>query len=382
MNDNFYFEFSLPTKCYCGEGALKSLPDVIAKLGKKILLVTSEELKGAIDCVNEVLAGKDFSVETFYIEQAEPKCAFIDSSAKKLADKKFDVIVGLGGGSAIDMAKALSIALTNEDSIWMYANLSNRPKTLPISKEPLPIIAIPTTSGTGSEVTPYTVLSNTETKQKGTVNDPKIFPMPPSLTALTGIDAFSHALEASINVSKDSPVSEVVGKESMGMIFETLPKAYKHPENLGERGRMAVASMLGGMAIAHRGTTTIHAIAEPLGALVGLPHSTSVAVTLLPVLEKTCELAPQALSSLYCEIFSERTASDKSQNFIDKIKDLYSSLEIKTAVKDYKSMEECKYLEDVLMDNVLKFKFRPLKQHPVEFDNATLKEIINKIIYS
>ena len=136
----------------------------------------------------------------------------------------------MGGGSVIDMAKSLSIALTNPEPIWEYANLSYRPPKI-LTEKTIPVIAIPTTSGTGSEVTPYAVLSNIKKNQKGTIQQSEIFPraafefpefmisMPKELTASTGIDAFAHALESYMNISKQSPISEMLSIEAMKIIF-------------------------------------------------------------------------------------------------------------------------------------------------------------------
>lgn len=386
------FQFAMPTKLYCGPDSLKMLPELCSAFGDKLLLVTSADLAHAEKSVLDAL-GRGASVETFHIEASEPTVAFIDASAAELRSKKFDCIIGVGGGSAIDMAKALSIALTESESIWMYANLSNRPP-LPLENSPIPVIAIPTTSGTGSEVTPYAVLTNSETKQKGTIQEPVIFPtaalldpaltvtMPAHLTAQTGIDALTHAMESYINISKLSPVSEWAGREAVRIIFRDLPRVLKEPEDLELRSAMSWASSLAGIAIAHRGTTAIHAIAEPLGALTHLPHASAVAICTLPVLKHTGVRGEKSFSELFDAISSANGLpnAQKSSAFIERTDELLNTVGVNKRVSECVGPDASDGLAESLLDNVMEYKYRPLKQHPEEFDRDVISKIISEII--
>jgi alcohol dehydrogenase class IV len=395
MNIQNLFEMYLRTRIFGGDGSINNLPEICKGHGSKILLVTAKELSDLMREVISCFEKSDFSIETFFLELSEPTCEFINNSTKQLSGKNYDCIIGLGGGSAIDMAKALSISLTHTEAIWMYANLSDRP-ALPLMNNPIPVIAIPTTAGTGSEVTPYAVLTNSETKQKGTIQEPAIFPkaaileprftkcMPSELTASTGIDAFTHALESYLNVSKYSPVSEWAGRESMRLIFESLKAVYDNPDDLHLRMNMAWASTLAGVAIAHRGTTAIHAIAEPLGALTHIPHGHAVSISTLPVLKHTWKTASSKLADLYQSVFKmwslEKTESYYAEVFVDEVQKLIESVNMNKTVSDYLPHEKVRNLETELLGNVIRYKFRPLKQHPVEFDKDKLCLIINKII--
>ncbi len=386
------FQLSLPTKIYSGEGVLEQIPDLIAAYGDNALLVTASELSDHANRVESLLISGRVAVTRFLLDLSEPSCEFIDASAAELKRASFGCIIGLGGGSAIDMAKALAIALVNPEPIWMYANLSNRPP-VPMERPPLPIIAIPTTSGTGSEVTPYAVLTNEETKQKGTIQEPSIFPavalvdpslsgsMPAPLTATTGVDAFTHAFESYINISKESPVSEWAGAEAMRLIFENLPVAYRQPENMEARSNMAWASTLAGIAIAHRGTTTPHAIAEPLGALTKLPHGLAVAITILPVLRQSWPHMIEKLAVLNERVFTERASIPKAaaEGFVQRMEELVAGVELNRPLQDFQSVKDG--FARQLMENVLTYKFRPLKQHPVEFDQVQLFDIISEIFH-
>ena len=210
------FEINTPTKIIIGNDVIQKLPMFISSKYKKILLVSNKELDAHIKKTTNILGELFFSIKIILLENAEPSTDFIDSTAADLKKDKFDLILGIGGGSAIDMAKSLAIALVNPKPIWEYANLSNRPPSK-FKNSPLPVIAVPTTSGTGSEVTPYAVLTKEDTQQKGTIQEKEIFPiaaiidpiflvtMPVELTAYTGLDAFAHAFESYINISKPSP---------------------------------------------------------------------------------------------------------------------------------------------------------------------------------
>jgi len=395
MTDLSSFGFSLPTKVIVEKGVVSHLPAICREYGSKVLFVYSVDLKEMAGQVKELLQSEGFSVTDFEQKLPESTCDFIDAATKTLANNSFDLVVGLGGGSAIDLAKAFAISLTQAEGIWMYANLSNRPP-LPLDAPVLPVVAIPTTSGTGSEVTPYAVLTKEDTQQKGTIQEPSIFPkaalidpeytasMPPALTASTGMDAFAHALEATINISKVAPMAELFGKAAMKLIFQWLPKAYTDGSDLVARQQMAYAATLAGMAISHRGTTTAHAIAEPLGALTHIPHGTGVTISTVPVLRYSLPRAASSLAPLWREVLGKDALENEvveATAFVDSVENLISSVGLNKTVRDLLGPEKCEGLSELLVRNILEFKFRPLKQHPVEFTEADLLPIANTIVF-
>lgn len=390
---NFIFQFNIPTKIYAGKGEIKRLKEAINNFGKRVLIISMEDLLEMVNSViNYIKPIPSIYYELILLKNIEPRCCDVDYLKQKIKNKKFDVIIGIGGGTAVDMAKALSIALTQSEPIWLYANLSNRPP-LPLLKPLVPVVAIPTTSGTGSEVTPYAVLTNSETNQKGTIQETALFPkvafldptltrtMPSELTAATGIDAFMHAFESFINISKYSPVAEWAAREAMSIIYQTLPKVYKNLNNVELRLKMSWASTLAGIAISHRGTTAIHAIAEPLGAITHIPHSVAVAMCTLPVLKYTWSKTIKKFAFIY-EILElskkfEKSDINKAKGTVELISDIFKKVNMFKKVKDYIKAEN---IADKLLDDVSKYKFRPLVQHPVKFNKEELKLIINDII--
>ena len=388
------FGFNLPTEILAGEGAVTRLPGYCARFGNRVLFVCPVDLRGLAGNILDVMKEAHIDVTVFDMEGAEPEIGYIDDAAAKLKAVAFDVVVGFGGGSAMDMAKALAIALTQREGIWMYANLSDRPP-LPLEAPVLPVIAVPTTAGTGSEVTPYAVLSRHDTQQKGTVQEPAIFPkvamidgtlmtgMPIPLTAATGIDAFAHALEATINISKRSPMAELFGTEAMRRIVAALPAVLASPDDPAMRQEMGFAAALAGMSISHRGTTTAHAIAEPLGALTKIPHGLGVSLATVPVLRHSLAAGWAGIASLLQPVFGEPASGDRVRDaarFVDLLHDFIGSTELPRTVKEVIGEAAAEGLAPRLVDSIMRFKFRPLKQHPIEFDAGGLLPIVTDII--
>jgi alcohol dehydrogenase class IV len=392
QSDNF--EFHLPVSLYFGVESLQMLPQICKQYGTNILLVTSIDLKEIEKQIISILEQSNFVIDEFYLNSPEPTCLFIDLSAKKLAAKNYDCIIGLGGGSAMDMAKSLSIALTNPEQIWAYANLSYRPP-IPILNQTIPVISIPTTAGTGSEVTPYAVLTNSEINQKGTIQDVAIFSkaaiidpnimtsMPNELTASTAMDAFAHGLESCMNISKKSPIAELSGIEAMKIILQYLPEILKNPTNLELRTKLSWASTLAGIAITHRGTTTSHAIAETMGGLIKIPHGIAVAISTFPVLKATLQSNPESISSLYDKLFFEditKSTKYKAEYLVNSVFELLRKVGLNKHANDFQDISSD--LSGKILHNVLKYKYRPLKQHPVEFNSEVLKKIIEEVVYA
>lgn len=388
------FTYYLPTQVIAGPGEISALPDLAKPFGRNLLVVIPPDLKAITTPILENLTANDLNITPLEIEACEPTISFINGAASKLREKTFDAIIAIGGGSAMDVGKALSIGLGHEEDIWLYANLSGRP-ALPLKAPIIPVICVATTSGTGSEVTPYAVLTKEETNQKGTIQEPAIFPkiaildpelivgLPPHLTASTGLDAFAHALEATINISKHSPAAETFGLSAMKKIFKWLPIAYREPDNIKARMKLSWASNLAGMAISHRGTTTAHAIAEPLGVLTHIPHGLGVSLATLPVLRHSLDGATGVLARLNQRVLGGVAKDDAqhAKNFILALEELFQAVDMTKPAKDYINNQNISSFPDVLVENIMKFKFRPLKQHPVEFEGESLKPIVTEMIF-
>ncbi len=291
------FNCYLPVKVIFGNGKLSELGHYAKNYGSKAFLAIDPYMDkiGLGDKVVDLL--KKSSIETFKYSNIEPNpvCFMVDKAAKIAKEEGVEVVIGIGGGSTLDFAKGVAIITTNPGKSWDYTERTDHEIHRPNDKT-LPILTIPTTAGTGSEVTLYSVLNNPTIKEKSTIFSDKIFPkvtivdpelmysMPPRLTALTGIDALSHAIESYININANL-YSSMLAIESIKLVAQYLPAAVANGKNKEAREKMAWASTLAGMAISHVGTVLPHALGQPVSGLCDAPHGGTIACCLTRVIE-------------------------------------------------------------------------------------------------
>jgi alcohol dehydrogenase class IV len=228
---------------------------------------------------------------------SNPRNTDIDRITEGIKNNKCNVIIGIGGGSALDSAKAAAIAAANEGKSWDYTGREGETVTRPRKKR-LPLIVLPTTSGTGSEATPYAVLSNPALHMKATIVNDMCFPdaaildpeltksMPPRLTALTGIDAFAHCFEAYISTTA-TPFIKMTALEGMRLFAENIERAVTAGDDISARENMALVSLYGGIAISRNGVSVPHAVGQALGGMMDAPHGGSLAAVLPAVIRWT-----------------------------------------------------------------------------------------------
>lgn len=328
-------KINFPVQVYFGEGEVNNVAERVAALGKRAFIVIDPFLKGSAveERLFADLKAKGLEITPFYDVVPNPTVELIDKGAKQVRADAYDVVIAAGGGSAIDTAKAIALMANNDGSCWDYTERLGAEVIRPKAKA-LPLIAIPTTAGTGSEATPYAVINNPAIHQKCTIVNPLVFPtiaivdptlmasMPPSLTALTGIDAFSHAFESYINVNA-TPFSEMIALESIRYFAKYIREAVRNGSNMEARSGMAWACTLGGMAIAHAGTTVPHALGQPLSGLTNAPHGGTIAACLPEVVEWTLPVATEKFA-VVAEIL-DPTVKDRA--LYDKAAALPSILE-------------------------------------------------------
>ena len=292
------FQCNLPQNISFKPDCLSSIGNSVKPFGTRVFAAIDPYLQalGMGDEIKQNLKKENIDCVLYSKIKPNPNFHDIDTGARICSEENCDVILGIGGGSAIDSGKAIAIVARNEGSSWDYIARSDRETRTP--DQVLPIIAIPTTAGTGTEATPYSVISNPDIKEKGCIHNPKLIPVlalispelmstvPPRLTANTGIDALSHSLESYINVNSNI-FSDFVARESISLIFRYLPEAVANGDNINAREQMAWASTLGGIAIAHAGTTLPHGMGQPVSGLVDMPHGASIAACIIPILEES-----------------------------------------------------------------------------------------------
>ena len=295
------FTITQPTCIRFGCGAIADLGLFVKKLGgSKVFLVADPGLEaaGLLIQITKPLSDASIPFTMFTNIDPEPGLQLADQGTNLARQFGADCVIGVGGGSAMDVAKAISILLTNGGVAEDYLGLGK------IKQAGVPKIMIPTTAGTGAEVSFTAVFINEKTKSKGGMNGDPLYPevaildpeltvsLPPQVTATTGIDAFTHALEAFVSTQAHS-VSSMYAREAMRLISVNLPKAYAHGGNLEARTNMLLGSLLAGKALATAGVGLVHAMAYPLGGMFGIPHGLANAVLLPYVLQYNLIGAPE-----------------------------------------------------------------------------------------
>ncbi len=322
------FSINQPTAIRFGVGAVQGLPDLVRSLGgSKVFLVVDPGLVlcGLADQITAPLKAAGLPFELYDQVAPEPGLSLADQGAKLAKKAKADCVVGVGGGSAMDVAKAVSILLTNGGKAEDYLGLGK------IKKPGVPKIMIPTTGGTGAEVTFTAVFINEKTGSKGGMNGDPLYPeaaildpaltvsMPPHVTATTGIDALTHAVEAYVS-TQSHPISDMYALQAIELISENLPLAYANGRNLEARANMLLGSLLGGKALATAGVGLVHAMAYPLGGMFGIPHGLTNAV-LLPYVVEYNIIGNPAKYAVIAEIMGhadpDASLRDAAQSVVD-----------------------------------------------------------------
>ncbi|HYP36822.1 MAG TPA: iron-containing alcohol dehydrogenase [Stellaceae bacterium] len=283
-----------------GGGALAELPAMLRRLGlANPLIVTDPFLarSGHLERATAQLERDGVPWTVFSDTVADPTTAVVETGTRRLAEGGFDSLVAIGGGSSIDTAKAMSILAANGGQMRDYKVPAEIPKVGP------PLVAIPTTAGTGSEVTRFTVITDTETDEKMLIAGLACCPlaaivdyeltlsMPLRLTADTGLDSLTHAIEAYVS-RRANPFTDGLAKNAMGLIARHIRTACAEPENLAAREAMMLGATTAGMAFSNSSVCLVHGMSRPIGAFFHVPHGLSNAM-LLP--EITAFSAPAAL---------------------------------------------------------------------------------------
>ncbi len=331
------FQFATASQIIFGKDSVKKVPGLLNEHGKRILLVTGKN-KGRAKIFAEFISS-NVGITGFQIV-SEPTIEMINNGVQKARQNKCEAIVGFGGGSVIDAAKAIAALVPNEGEIMDYLEVIGKGK--PLLKKPLPVIAIPTTSGTGAEVTKNSVIKSNEHKVKVSLRSHFMYPdyavidpkfmvsMPPEITASTGIDALTHLLETFVS-SQSNPFIDMFCREGMKRISISLENAYENGSNLEARENMAMAGLLGGMALANVKLGAVHGFAGPLGGMFPAPHGIVCARFLPAVMEMNMDVLKEQNQSLekYHEVAKILTRSKKAvasdgivwvENLIKKLK--------------------------------------------------------------
>ena len=297
------FNYFAPTKVVFGMGTLSELPMEVAALGKKAVLVTDQGIieAGLVDQAKQVMG--DCLAGVYSDVPQDTGIEVVDRGAEVALSLGADVVVSLGGGSAIDTAKGMCIVMKEGGSLRDFQGMQvlTRPQT--------PHIVVPTTAGTGSEVTCAAVVLDREQGQKiliyeyfntpqAAILDPKMTEkLPPDLTASTGMDAMTHAVECYVSQQRN-PISDSGALHAVRLITRYLPRAVENGSDMTARGQMQVAALLAGWAFSNALLGLTHAMAHSLGAVCGLPHGLANGILLSHVMRFNLDEVPELFSDV------------------------------------------------------------------------------------
>ncbi len=374
MND---YRFFMPTEVFFGPGTLDQVGQEAARFGRRAFLVTgrqSSKKSGALDTAVGSLQAAGLEVIVFDRVEENPSDRTVAEGARMAREGQCDVIVALGGGSPMDAAKGMAILCALGGKLSGYYGGGK------VGGSVLPVIAVPTTAGTGSEVTPYAVFVDSEKNLKRSVASPHIFPrsalldpqltvsMSPEITANTGIDALTHALEGFTSV-KAQPISDRLALEAISQIHQYLPGAVSHGDELEPRARLLHASMLAGMVIAQTGTTLIHGMGYAPTTHYGIAHGLANGVLMDQVAAFNGEQEPERYAALAVALGRKADPASAPQEAAEGLRQLRERVGMPGRLRDLgvreddletfarQTMDHSRNLENnarqVTLDNVL-----------------------------
>jgi alcohol dehydrogenase class IV len=285
------FEFATATRIVFGAGTLRDAGALAAELGAHALLVESGSGRAA--ALVALLHEHGVATTTFHA-RGEPTIGLVEEGTRVAREARCDLVVAMGGGSVIDAGKAIAALIANEAPVRDYLEVVGRAQ--PLTERPLPFVAIPTTAGTGAEVTRNAVMLAEEERVKVSLRSPSMLPavalvdpeltysVPPDVTAWTGLDALTQCLEPFVS-PKGSPLTDGIAREGLVCAARSLRRAVHDGHDVAAREDMAVASLCGGLALANAKLGAVHGFAAPLGGMFPIPHGVACARLLAPVAE-------------------------------------------------------------------------------------------------
>jgi len=332
-------QFIMPKRIISGENALNESKAYLKSFGKRVLIVTDKVMTdlGNVKVLTGVLDSENIEHVLYNEINSEPTDTMIEKGIKLYKENQCDFLIGLGGGSPIDSTKAIGAMITNEGKISDYMGRE-------IEKELPPFAVIPTTAGTGSEATQFTIITDTKNDVKMLLKGANLLPnlaivdprftmtAPAKITAATGLDALTHAIEAYTS-RKAQPLSDSFAVSAVKRIFKYLPIAFDTPKDLKAREEMSIAALEAGIAFNNSSVTIVHGMSRPIGALFHVPHGLSNAMLLEACFTYVVDGAYDRFAQLAKEI---NIANDNMSNeeaakaFIDEVVKLMVKLEIPT----------------------------------------------------
>jgi len=339
------FNFQTVPRLLCEIGATKRLGKLVteqfSRAGHVLIVTDPGFLKtGLVDPLVASLRAENFQVSVYSDVVADPPEAIILKAVDSARDRTIDLVIGIGGGSSMDVAKLIAVLLGGDQDLKSMYGIGN------VKGSRLPLIQIPTTAGTGSEVTPISIVTTGATTKMGVVS-PQLYAdlaiidaaltvgLPAKVTAATGIDAMVHAIEAYTTKLKKNPLSDMLARQALELLGENLVLACEDGQNLPARQAMLLGAMLAGQSFSNAPCAAVHALAYPIGGIFHVPHGLSNSLVLPQVLRFN---APNA-APLYAELAEivspgiSGSVEAKSQGLIEYMEQLAGRVGIETQLR-------------------------------------------------
>lgn len=348
------FNYYQPTKIRFGRGRMREIGEVVASFGRRCLIVTVPvfpEIEPMVNKVKDSLVNNGVDIAHFDKVIPNPTTDIVTDGAKMAKAHDADVVLGLGGGSSMDSAKAIAVEATHEGTSWDYLFFRD---TQPTEKT-LPVITLTTTSGTGSHVTQVAVVTNPTEKNKSAIYNPIVFPkvsivdpelmvtVPEHITASTGFDVFAHAFESYINPN-GSAYTDLMALEAVRLVAEYLPVVVENGLDLKARTHMAWADTLAGLCIANSGVTLPHGIGMAIsGIYPHVMHGEALAVVYPAIMQFSYRHARQKFATvgrLFDDHLNQMDESQAAEISCDVLEDFINKIGMLTCFEDLKIPEE------------------------------------------
>jgi alcohol dehydrogenase len=346
-----FYRFLMPATVLVGEGATIKLGEEMQRLNvKRALIVTDKDLVRLGLTVTTVNSLERVGIEVWVFDNvlSDPTEEMVYDGLRMAKEKDVDVIVGIGGGSPIDVAKAISIMVTNEGDISDYEGVDK------VKNNRLPLVAIATTAGTGTEVTSAAVITNVKQNKKMVIIDRALIPdiavvdprltlgIPPRVTAATGFDVLSHAIEAYCSVNSIT-ISNALSHRAVMLVANNLRKAVGNGQNIEARHRMSVASLIAGIAFSNVGLGACHSTAHQIGTMYDLPHGVANAIMLPAVMEFNSLVRPDKMKEIAAamgERVENLTDREAAKVAVRSVRELAEDLGLPTRLSEVGGKEE------------------------------------------
>ncbi|MBW2066250.1 MAG: iron-containing alcohol dehydrogenase [Deltaproteobacteria bacterium] len=380
------FNFILPTRIIFGFNMAEKVGEIVLEMGLTNILVVTDRSFSRLPVFHKLIgriSDAGISHRIFDKLEGEPDTEIAEEGAEFLREAQTNGILGVGGGSSMDLAKALSVLATNKGTVneYMGVNLVRIP--------PLPLIVVPTTAGSGSEVTHVAVLTDIKKKLKGAIVSNLIPPqaaiMDPSLLATlpsrviaeTGIDALSHAIEAFYSLGSN-PISDILAKDAIRRITSNLRALVVNSQNVSAAGNMMLGSMLAGAAFLNTGVGNVHALAHSLGAYYHISHALSVAVLLPYVMEHNLKACMERFAEMTAAMGTNiegMSLRESARKAVDEVRSLLTDIGIPGRLSELQVTDT--YFRDMAQDAA---KSPPSLSNPRRCTVDELMELYRKAI--